>query len=75
MNPGQILKMTFTVHYLCMFSHLNQAGVYGCRKNYPPSGPRPKYVFTVMGTTMIVLFTAIDNFQFKPFPKQAKESY
>jgi len=37
--------------------------------------PPPKYMFTMMGTTTIILFTVIDNFQFKPFPKQAKESY
>lgn len=26
-------KMAFTIHYLCMFSHLNQAGVHGYRSN------------------------------------------
>lgn len=31
-----------------------------------------KCMFTVMGTTTIVLFTAIDNFQFNPFPNKQK---
>lgn len=35
------------------------------------TGPT-KCMFTVMRTTTIVLFAAIDNFQFNPFPNKQK---